>query len=70
MTSMRNSESKMARVVVKSTVHDQPDDSEFWNSKSMTERVAAVEILRQRWIGVNDGTRQGLQRVCRIIHRS
>jgi len=67
---MRNSESNMARVVAKTTVKDQIDDMQYWLTVPMSERVAAVEVLRQRMYGGENGDGQGLQRVCRIIHNS
>ena len=47
------------------------DDSglQYWLSRDPAERIAAVEIIRQRVFGGTDETRQGLQRVCRIIRR-
>ena len=60
----------MERVVSRSSVSGQQDEIEFWLKKPMTERVAAVEVLRQRLFGGTDAARQGLQRVCRIVHRS
>ncbi len=70
MTTMRGPESNMARVVMKSSVSCQADEVQYWLSVPMPERVAAVEVLRQRMFGGQNGTRQGLQRVCRIIHRT
>jgi hypothetical protein len=61
---------RLVRVATKSTLHGQPDEIQHWLGVSMSERVAAVEILRQRVFGGVHGTRQGLQRVCRVIHRS
>ena len=60
----------MARVVSKSTVRAQSDDLNYWRTIPIAQRVAVVEVLRQRMFGENNGTRQGLQRVCRIIHRA
>ena len=65
-----NETSRLARVATKSTLHEQVDEIQYWLGVSMTERVAAVEILRQRVFGGVHGTRQGLQRVCRIISRT
>ena len=42
---------------------------QYWLSRDPAERIAAVEIIRQRVFGGTDETRQGLQRVCRIIRR-
>ena len=60
----------MVRVVAKSSVQTQSDDLTYWRTIPIAQRVAVVEVLRQRMFGENNGTRQGLQRVCRIIHRS
>lgn len=60
----------MALVVSKTSVKGQQDDVEYWMNLSMAERISAVEVLRQRVFGGRNGTRQGLQRVCRIIHHS
>ncbi|MEN9823836.1 MAG: hypothetical protein RLZ04_2262 [Actinomycetota bacterium] len=54
------------RVVTKSAVRDQVDEVVFWADVSLEERVAAVEVLRRRMYGGNDGVRPGLQRVCRV----
>ena len=52
-------------------VHLYKDDSglQYWLSRDPAERIAAVEIIRQRVFGGTDETLQGLQRVCRIIRR-
>jgi hypothetical protein len=60
----------MVRVVSKSTVQTQSDDLNYWRTIPIAQRVAVVEVLRQRMFGENNGTRQGLQRVCQIIHRA
>jgi hypothetical protein len=60
----------MARVVSKSTVRDQADEEDFWATVTPVDRVAAVEVLRQRVFEGTDATRLGLQRVCRIIRRA
>ena len=60
----------MQRVVSRSTVQTQSDDLDYWRTIPIAQRVAVVEVLRQRMFGENNGTRQGLQRVCRIIHRA
>jgi predicted Fe-S protein YdhL (DUF1289 family) len=57
-------------VVTKSDLHNQQDELSYWLSVSPKERIAAMKILRQRMFGGGDGTRQGLQRVCRIISRT
>ena len=67
---MRSVDSNMVRIVAKSTVQNQSDDLTYWRTIPIAQRVAVVEVLRQRMFGENNGTRQGLQRVCRIIHHS
>lgn len=58
----------MALVVTKTTLGSKSDDAVYWRGSMMVDRVAAVEILRQRTIGGEGATRSGLQRVCRIVH--
>lgn len=70
MDQVRAPGSHMVRVVEKSTVKNQVDDLAYWLGRPIAERIGAVEILRRRVYGGTDGTRQGLQRVCRVIHRS
>jgi len=70
MVEYRKPNSKMARVATKSSLLDEQDDVAYWLSLSGSQRIAAVEILRQRVFGGVDGTRQGLQRVCRIVSRA
>lgn len=58
--------SSIAKVVTKSAVRDQIDEVAYWAGVSLEERVAAVEVLRRRMYGGNDGVRPRLQRVCRV----
>ena len=59
----------MAVVATKVGLQEQGSELQYWLSRDPAERVAAVEIIRQRMFGGADETRQGLQRVCRIIRR-
>ena len=43
-------------------------DAKYWLKKSSRERIEALELLRNQYLTKN-GTRQRLQRVCRIIER-
>jgi tRNA A58 N-methylase Trm61 len=56
----------IAKVVAKSAVRDQVDEVVYWAEVSLEERVEAVEVLRRRMYGGNDGVRPRLQRVCRV----
>ena len=61
---------QMALVVNRVKLHEGDSELEYWLSREPAERIAAVEIIRQRIFGGADETRQGLQRVCRIIPRT
>ena len=60
---------QMALVVNRVKLHEGGSELQYWLSRDPAERIAAVEIIRQRVFGGADETRQGLQRVCRIIRR-
>ena len=49
-----------------SSLLDSSDEKEYWQSKSSSERLEAVEILRQRVYGYNPFTTR-LQRVFSIV---
>lgn len=59
----------MALTVEKFALGEESDDTSYWRTVSQVERVAAVEILRQRMNGGGNATRPGLQRFCRTLHR-
>jgi len=54
------------RVVNKHPLKSPPSELQYWLSKTPTERVAAVEVLRRQVIGEYSGTESRLQRVCTI----
>lgn len=60
---------QMVLVVNRVKLHEGDSELRYWLSRDPAERIAAVEIIRQRVFGGTDETRQGLQRVCRIIRR-
>lgn len=60
---------QMALVVNRVALREKDSELHYWLSRDPSERVAAVEIIRQRVFGGSHETRQGLQRVCRIICR-
>ncbi|MFM9120487.1 MAG: hypothetical protein ACKOQT_09235 [Acidimicrobiaceae bacterium] len=60
---------QMALVVNRVDLRKGDSELQYWLSRDPAERIAAVEIIRQRIFGGTDETRQGLQRVCRIIRR-
>jgi len=60
---------QMALVVNRVKLHEGDSELQYWLNRDPAERIAALEIIRQRVFGGADETRQGLQRVCRIICR-
>ena len=60
---------QMALVVNRVKLHEGDSELQYWLNRDPAERIAALEIIRQRVFGGADETRQGLQRVCRIIRR-
>jgi len=60
---------QMALVVNRVRLHEGDSALQYWLSRDPAERIAAVEIIRQRVFGGTDEARQGLQRVCQIICR-
>jgi hypothetical protein len=60
---------QMALVVNRVKLQEGDSELQYWLSRDPAERIAAVEIIRQRVFGGTDEARQELQRVCRIICR-
>jgi len=60
----------MEKVVARYSLHDQPRDTEYWLSRTPSQRLDAVEILRLAWLESHPDVVQGLQRVCRVTKRS
>jgi hypothetical protein len=60
----------MEKVVARHPLHQQPRDTEYWLSRSPSQRLDAVEVLRLAWLESHPDAVQGLQRVCRVIKRS
>jgi hypothetical protein len=58
---------QMALVARRRSDHDLDDDLDFWLTRPVEERIAAVEVLRRRVFGYDDAAGSRLQRVCRIV---
>ena len=58
----------MERVIKVITKGEEGFDAQYWSTKTSQERISALEHLRNQYLTKN-GTRQRLQRVCRIIKR-
>ena len=64
---MKSKIDRAARVI--SGYESEEDDWLFWQKKSPEERVAAVDILRQRYYEMINGKPERLKRVYKIIKR-
>ncbi len=58
----------MEKVLKVVSYKDRQSDFEYWQTRSILERLEAVELLRQQLINFKGDLQQGLQRVCRIIN--
>ena len=59
----------MEKVLKIVSLKDRQSDFEYWMTKSITERLAAIEFLREQYINFNKDVQPRLQRVCRIINQ-
>lgn len=59
----------MERTVRITTLKDQPSDRAYWATQPPEARLAAIEFLRQQYMG-HTHAEQRLQRVCRIAHKA
>jgi len=61
----------MEKVVRKIGLREKQSDFVFWQQKTVEERLAAIELLRDQYIKyIKKGADPGLQRVCRVVRRS
>jgi len=61
---------RLDRTVLKiSSLHEPPDDREYWHRRTPEERLEAVELMRQIIYGYDPATTR-LQRVLEIVERS
>lgn len=58
---------KTLRIV---SLREQPNDYAYWISKPVSDRIDAVEILRNQYINFRKDVEPRLQRVCRIIKQA
>ncbi len=52
-----------------STLRSQSTDLDFWLTKTVSERLNAIELLRKQYIDYTNADKR-LQRVCRITHKT
>jgi len=57
---------KILRIV---SLHEQPSDYEYWISRPVSERIDAIEILRDQYIKFKKDVQPRLQRICRIVEQ-
>lgn len=50
-------------------LRDRGTDYQFWLSRSIKQRLEAIELLRQQYINYTKNAQSGLQRVCRIVDK-
>ena len=60
---------RIAKVVHKVGLYDQPTDFAYWQSQPVTARLAALEEIRREYHGWSDDARPRLQRVYTIVKR-
>ena len=61
---------KIQAIVKKYKMGEEPSDFAFWQTRPVSERIDALEMLRNQVLRNPDGTRQRLQRVYRIIKQT
>lgn len=60
----------MEKVVSVRSIKDNSNDFTFWLTKTPSDRIAAIELLRQHYLSFIKDAPQRLQRVYRIINKS
>ncbi len=60
---------KIAKVVRKVSINEQPSDFEYWQTQSYEDRLTALEEIRLEYHGWTYETQPRLQRVCTIVKR-
>lgn len=54
---------KVLRIV---SLYKQPNDYAYWISRPVSERIDAIEILRNQYIQFKKDVEPRLQRICRV----
>jgi len=57
----------MEKVIKIVPLHNQPSDHEYWISRPLTERLDAIEILREQYLEFKTNVKPRLQRICRVV---
>lgn len=61
----------MEKAIARTTLRAKGGDRAYWLTRTVEERIAAVEVLRQQALAADADAEQRLQRVCRVtqLHR-
>jgi len=60
----------MEKVIKITNLIDNQTDFAYWSDKSFSERLAAIELLRQNYFSLIKDVQPRLQRVCTITHKA
>ena len=60
---------RIAKVVKKLRIGDQPSDFAYWQTQSYEARLAALEEIRRAYIAWKYDTEPGFQRIYTIVER-
>mgnify|MGYP006287601939 CR=1 FL=1 len=60
----------MDKVLRIAPLKEQPSDYIYWLSRPITERLDAIEILRQQYLEFHKDVEPRLQRVCRVVEQT
>ena len=60
----------MEKVIKIINLRDNQTDFAYWSDKSFSERLAAIELLRQNYFSLKKDVQPRLQRVCTITHKA
>lgn len=67
----QNQSPRMIRKVVRVTTNkDQPSEYQYWITRPVTERIDAIEMLRQSYMSFRKDVPPRLQRVYRVTQQS
>lgn len=59
----------MEKVLKITSVKEKQSDYSYWITKSVQERLSAIEFLRQQFVNHQNEPQSGLQRVCKVTNR-
>lgn len=70
-TTIQDEMPRMVRKVTSVTTNkEQPSDYQYWKTRSVSERIDAIEMLRQSWMDFQQNVPSRLQRVYRVAQQS